>query len=368
MKTLAACIVAKNEATLIQSCLDYIYPMVDQVVIVDTGSTDDTVNKIHQWVNKNNANVKAITVGNKFHDSDGDFHFGKAKTFAMQSADTDFVMWMDVADIMTDGELARKYFLKYCMENDSNICFTLPTSISKEFNFNRLRIVPKEYGYFIGRIHEFISKPDTLHRYHIPVQFNNQHNGDKLDRNIRLLLKDWEESRSARTAFYLGNSYREMADTENAIKWFRQRIFNFEWVNEFAEEHYKAAECIAELLLPLVKQNKVDVYDLIDISDELISLDNTRIEGYYYKGEAYLHLQKYTKALECFNNYKKCKIPKKEDIKLWLDPKIYVDKIVGKKIKYTEFAIKNSEPLVPDKIIDLNGSQSVYKHGDSQYQ
>jgi glycosyltransferase involved in cell wall biosynthesis len=367
MKTLASCIIAKNEDKLIRTSLDYIKDFVDQIILVDTGSSDSTVDKANQWKADNpDANLKLITVGNRFHDSDGDFNFGKAKTFAMQSADTDYVLWMDVADILTDSEKARKYFDKLSnVEHD--VSFTMPTSISERFDFNRLRIVPKKYGYFIGRIHEYISKPSDLVKHHIPVQFNNQHNGSSLDRNIRLLEKDWEEEPTGRTAFYLGNSYRELNDTENAMKWFRKRIYNFDWLDEFSEEHYKSVECIASLMLPLVKRGKTSPADLWDIADEMIKLDPTRIEGYYYMGEMHMYKQEYKKALEFFNKYKICKIPNRSEIKLWLDNNIYGKKIVGKRIKECEFAMKNSEPLVPESISDFGGRSGQYKVGNSQY-
>jgi tetratricopeptide (TPR) repeat protein len=43
MPTIALCLIAKNEAALIGACLDSVADAVDQIIVVDTGSTDETV-------------------------------------------------------------------------------------------------------------------------------------------------------------------------------------------------------------------------------------------------------------------------------------------------------------------------------------
>ena len=41
--TLSLCLIAKNESAMIRECLSSVASVVDQVIVVDTGSTDDTV-------------------------------------------------------------------------------------------------------------------------------------------------------------------------------------------------------------------------------------------------------------------------------------------------------------------------------------
>ena len=80
---------------------------------MDTGLTDSTIDKIERWIEESRAHgfVKLIKVGSKFHDSDGDFHFGNAKTFAFENATKDFVMWLDASDIVTDPVAVKKEFI-----------------------------------------------------------------------------------------------------------------------------------------------------------------------------------------------------------------------------------------------------------------
>ena len=45
-----AVVPAYNEEPTVAAVLDELYPLVDELVVVDDGSTDDTRNEIEQWL------------------------------------------------------------------------------------------------------------------------------------------------------------------------------------------------------------------------------------------------------------------------------------------------------------------------------
>ena len=50
MKTINLCMIVKDEAHVIERCFDSVRPLIDEILIVDTGSTDDTVSVINNYL------------------------------------------------------------------------------------------------------------------------------------------------------------------------------------------------------------------------------------------------------------------------------------------------------------------------------
>ena len=99
MSTLSGCLVVRNGKKSVVRCLDALIPVVNEYVIIDTGSKDGTIELIKSWSgNHPNTRIVLVNVGRKFHDDDGIFDFGAAKNYAISRATCDYVMWIDVND------------------------------------------------------------------------------------------------------------------------------------------------------------------------------------------------------------------------------------------------------------------------------
>ena len=90
MSTLGLSMIVKNEAETLGPCLQSVAGMVSQIVIVDTGSTDNTADIAREF----GATVVSVPWEN---------HFAKARNAALQSMQTDWVLVLD-ADEELDGE------------------------------------------------------------------------------------------------------------------------------------------------------------------------------------------------------------------------------------------------------------------------
>ncbi len=79
--------IVKNEEELLQSCLESVADLCDEIIIVDTGSTDKT---------------KAIAT--MYTDRIFDFtwidDFSAARNFSFQQATKDFIFWLDADDLL----------------------------------------------------------------------------------------------------------------------------------------------------------------------------------------------------------------------------------------------------------------------------
>lgn len=370
-KTLSCCIVVKDGEKKVISFLDSIAILADEIVFVDTGSTDKTCDAIAWWVTKHNAknNVKVIKVGSRFHDSDGDFNFGEAKTFAFTQATRDYVMWLDINDEVIDQREVKMEFVKHA-HGDQGVYISLPTVTSPRHSFKRVRIGPREHSKMVGRIHEYMAftNGSDLRRVDLAIPIKNFKENRNLDRNLRQLLKEWDREECSRTAFYIADTYRGLPDYINAIKWYRIRTTRFDWVEEFHDEHCKSLECIADLTLKLLDSGNrsYDADDVYDIANELIRLEPTRMEGYYYLARYYMHLREWERAVTYLRRYKDCRVPKNAG--MWLNEHIYHGRAIINALEKCKTALKYSEVLVPEAISDLNARKGTLTKGSDQYE
>lgn len=90
LPTLALCMIVKNEASDLPRCLDSVTPVVDEIVVVDTGSADGTI----AIARRHNARVFQ-------HQWQNDF--AQARNFSLQYAQSDWILVLD-ADEELDSD------------------------------------------------------------------------------------------------------------------------------------------------------------------------------------------------------------------------------------------------------------------------
>ena len=61
MKKIALCQIVKNESHVIKRCLDSVKRLIDYVLIVNTGSTDNTIETIQEWLVENQIEGEVIS-------------------------------------------------------------------------------------------------------------------------------------------------------------------------------------------------------------------------------------------------------------------------------------------------------------------
>ncbi|OYV51258.1 MAG: hypothetical protein B7Z78_09065, partial [Rhodospirillales bacterium 20-60-12] len=148
---LTATLIVKNEAQRLSTCLKSISPIVDEIVIVDTGSTDETIEIAKSFIGKG----PEIIIGH--FDWIGDF--AAARNHALSLATGDWILLIDADEQLTEGSygeirqaLIRPQFGGYHIRiinfmDDLNDELTYMHSPVRLF-----RHLPEVT--FIGRIHE----------------------------------------------------------------------------------------------------------------------------------------------------------------------------------------------------------------------
>ncbi|MEM9213609.1 MAG: tetratricopeptide repeat protein [Cyanobacteria bacterium P01_F01_bin.150] len=93
MPTLSLCLIAKDEETQLPSCLESVVDIVDEVIVLDTGSTDGTVAIAHQF----NAQV--------YH-FDWIDDFAAARNVSLEHASGDWILVLDADEQLVPGAKA----------------------------------------------------------------------------------------------------------------------------------------------------------------------------------------------------------------------------------------------------------------------
>ncbi len=198
MATVSLCMIVKDEAAVLGRCLDSICDTVDEIIIVDTGSTDATKD-----------------IASRYTDRIFDFKwiddFSAARNYSFSKATMEFVMWLDADDVLRPKD--REAFLqlkKSALEDADVIMMRYNTAFDETgapvFTYYRERMIRRSIAFhWVGRVHEAIVHSgrvkymDNIAVTHLSVKTVYS------DRNLRIYEKQAkEESLSPRDQFYYG--------------------------------------------------------------------------------------------------------------------------------------------------------------------
>lgn len=364
MPGLSGCLVVRNGKKSVAKCLDALLPLVNEYVIIDTGSSDGTMELVSGWA-KAHPRCRVVTeeVGSRFHDEDGIFDFGAAKTYAISKATCQYVLWVDVNDEVTKGAEVRRAFEKI-VNRIPHASITMLTEVDSKFAFPRVRIAPREFASFCGSIHEYMinSAPD----YQVVTtkfRVRNYKSYRDVSRNVKALMKEWGKSHTQRTAFYMGNSARDMNDFATALDWYVITVDEFpEMANE---ERAKSIESICDIAL---RDNKLDI--LNDRSWQLIAEIPDRPEGYFYRAKYQYAVGNYAMAAKCMRQLLKLNA-KVRPTHMWINPDIYDRKRHVDMLKEVELKAQYSNmtpiaPCIEDASVAMAGGQYVGQMAQQQ--
>lgn len=186
MKSLNLVMIVKNEEKNLSRCLKSCVDIVNEIIIVDTGSTDDT-KKIAKSFNA------------KIYDYKWNDNFSNARNFALKKSNSDFNLILDADEYIT--KINYNSLQKFMNLNNNHIAkikisnlFNQDNEIKKSNSFIS-RIAPKGALYY-GSIHEQLDNkyPRVL------VDMEIEHDGyvyvNKSERNIKLILNELENNSS----------------------------------------------------------------------------------------------------------------------------------------------------------------------------
>jgi len=291
--------IVKNESNIIERLLKSVLPIIDCYCICDTGSTDNTIEIIQTYFNKNNIPGKIMQEPFK--------NFCHNRNVALNSCIgmSDFVLLLDADMILNINAFDKNVLTNY----DS--CYILQGN--DNFYYKNMRIVRNNGAYpYSGVTHEYINTPPNNRTLQIDKNklfINDIGDGgskqDKFDRDIKLLLDGIkEEPNNVRYHFYLANSYHDSNQHEKAIEMYEKRISLKGWEQEVWYSYYKIGLCYKKMgKMPDAIYAWLNAYEYLPIRIEnLYEIVN------YYRiiGKCKLAKQFYDLAMQVLSKKQNC--------------------------------------------------------------
>jgi len=290
---LSLCMIVKNEEKVLKRCLDSVYGIVDEIVIVDTGSTDSTKEIALKYVDQ----VYEFEWTNSFAD---------ARNYAQKRANGEWILVLD-ADEYVDRESLQQLItiLKNSKEDidgyDVTIYNFMGTYGERVLQHNSTRIYRNAPNISYYRsIHEQLKKEGEEGLITESIPFIIYHSGymvqtvkekNKHDRNAPLLEKELSSSESGFDYFNLANEYISKAEVEEALKYYLKAYklkpdFRFNWVSM----------CVVQIILCLKYLERF--HDALNVISDAENIYSETPDFKYLRGEIYYLQHRYDDALE----------------------------------------------------------------------
>ena len=232
------CIITKNEKENIERCVNALIPCEREIVVVDTGSDDGTVELLEKMSTKH----PLIKVRN-FEWCDD---FAAAKNYAIEQASCEYVFVIDSDEFVTQIDVSGIEAL--IMANPDSVGRMHRRNVFEGSGVNQEnvewvnRIFSREKYHYVGRIHEQIVRRDNADEvtssivagelvydtYRAPVSvlhtgydMTDNKREAKARRNIALLEKEKEDPY---ILYQLGKSYYMLGDYPRACEYFEKGL------------------------------------------------------------------------------------------------------------------------------------------------
>ena len=178
MATISLCMIVKNEEKVLGRCLESAAGLVDEMVIVDTGSTDAT-------------KAVALSYTDRVYDFPWRDDFAAARNFAFSKGRMEYLMWLDADDVLLPADREAFLYLKRTLSPEVDVVM-LPYHSGLDamgrpvFTCYRERVV-RNLGRDLweGAVHEAIAPFGKVLWAKAAVTHRKEGPGDP-DRNLRI--------------------------------------------------------------------------------------------------------------------------------------------------------------------------------------
>lgn len=290
--TVSATLIVRNEETTLPCCLASIRDVVDQIVVVDTGSQDNTRDVARRY-------------GAEVHEYAWRQDFAGARQFAFDQARSDWVFWLDADDELHDADGLRAtiaaaapsvdgFYWKYIASRDAHgnsACELWRERCVR--NDGRFRWQGRVHEVLVGNPGTVLTRDDRIRVIHRSPRVRS-HRDPR--RNLDILESEYAFARTnpaPRLLLYLGNEYADHGENDLALDFLRRYIRVASW----DDEKYLVQVRIAALLRQMGRYDAA-----IDAALAALKTHPDWPQAWFSLGETYYFLHDWPKVvhwIEC---------------------------------------------------------------------
>lgn len=263
-QTISACMIVKNEQEFLPTCLTSIKNAVDEIIVVDTGSTDKTV-------------PIAKDFGAKVYYHPWNDSFSEARNHSLRYATGDWILQIDADEELDQSDVHK---LRHIINtsNYNGILVAIYSIIKGDVHkFYNTRIFRRNDAFYKDIIHEQI----VIEGKRLPTEIRLYHHGYNLDEE-KMRVK-WQ-----RTTYLLKKQITQ--DTSNSFAWFNL-IRNYRSQGLFFDGIHAGKEAL-KIIIPDAGSEHTEANVNIHVYAMII----------YETANCYLHTENFIKAKElCYN-------------------------------------------------------------------
>jgi len=225
---ISLCMIARNSKDTIKSSLQSVKDVVSEMIVVDTGSEDNTIDI-------------AKKEGAEVFEFEWIDDFSAARNFSISKAKGQWILILDTDETIDEKNKDKIRNLDF----NNNVAFylNLKSKINTESSFNYVinshpRLFKNNIGIkFEGKVHEQIIKSvnkinktiihTNVYINHYGYNVDNKILDNKLKRNIKLLeIQASGDNDSAIDYFHLGETYSMLFKWDKAIIYYKKALYN----------------------------------------------------------------------------------------------------------------------------------------------
>ena len=352
--TLSACMIVKNEEKFLPQCLKSIKDVVDEIIIVDTGSTDRTVEI-------------AQSFGAKVYHHPWKNSFSEARNHSLNYATCDWILQIDADEALEQGDISLLH--KLIRSDSYNAIFVaiyseLPGGRSKHYY---TRLFRRGKAHFEGIVHNQLifegkSLQSEIRFYHYGYNLSEREMLNKYKRTGDLLRQQLAENPN--NIFFIANlvrNYRNEYNFEKVIE-LGEKGLNISISQTDLDSKSQRQRIYIDLAYALINTNQLDRAE--EVCREATKENPDSLDILFVMGEILLKREDFNDALNYFKKYLIMKDieSRKPTFTLSIVDSYYYEHKAYDNIGvcYESLGLINETEVAYKKAIELNDKEPLY--------